>query len=354
MRRREAQPLGDLRRLQRRVVGGEPERLRRPRVRGRHHPRVGVQRPQPGGQRRGGGRRGEVGLGDQDQVGGRGLAARFLEAVERRVAGRRVDQRHHPVQDVAVDDQVVAHQRVQHRGGVGEAGGLDHQPAEGGSPAGRRVLGQPQQRQSHVAGDGAAQAARGHGEGALVRRLDQGGVDPDGAELVHDHRRVAEAGLGDQPVEQGGLAGAEEAGQHRHRDAVWRRSVAQGLVSPLELVREIRRRGRFVTPPRRRRRPAGAKPHGCSTRAELSKILYLNDNPRRVNEVETSVNRAIRRRVRPAGRGRRRGRRPGRAAARGRARGRGRARRRAGRASRCGSARPRSGSRPAAARTAAR
>jgi hypothetical protein len=40
-------------------------------------------------------------------------------------------------------------------------------------------------------------------------------VDADLAELVDDHRRVAEGRPAQQVVEQGRLAAAEEAGQHQ-------------------------------------------------------------------------------------------------------------------------------------------
>src|SRR5205814_10571685 len=43
-------------------------------------------------------------------------------------------------------------------------------------------------------------------------------IEPDVAELVDDDRRAAEHFILQQAIEQRGLPGAEEAGQHRERD----------------------------------------------------------------------------------------------------------------------------------------
>jgi hypothetical protein len=48
--------------------------------------------------------------------------------------------------------------------------------------------------------------------------LDQQMVDPDLAELVDDDGRLRERRILQQSVEQRGLAGAEEPGQHGERD----------------------------------------------------------------------------------------------------------------------------------------
>src|SRR5262245_56415880 len=47
-------------------------------------------------------------------------------------------------------------------------------------------------------------------------------VEADFAEFVDDHRGFGERGVAEQAVEQGGLAGAEEAGEHRQRNGFGR------------------------------------------------------------------------------------------------------------------------------------
>ena len=117
---------------------------------------------------------------------------------------------------------------------------------------------------------------------------------PDRAEFVDDHRRVAKPRIGEQPVEQRGLARAEKAGQHRDRDALGLRCVRHDASVP---------RGR-----------PGATPSPPTSRPAAQ--------------------------IRASARGRRRGRRRGRAAAPGTGRARARGRHPADRAFRCASAPP--------------
>ena len=74
-----------------------------------------------------------------------------------------------------------------------------------------------------VAAHGAADAAVVHFEHLLVDADDEVVVDADLAEFV-DHDGVFLAvRLGEDAVEQGGLAGPEVAGEHGNRDLVGRR-----------------------------------------------------------------------------------------------------------------------------------
>ena len=75
-----------------------------------------------------------------------------------------------------------------------------------------------------IAPYGAAQAAARQHDHAVVDLLDQKMIEADLAELVDQHGGVGERRIAQQRVEERGLAGAEEAGQHRQRH--WRRRAA--------------------------------------------------------------------------------------------------------------------------------
>ena len=106
--------------------------------------------------------------------------------------------------DVLVDEEGLRHRRR-----VGQAGGLDDDGVEL-ALAPHQALDDADQ----VAAHGAADAAVVHLEHFLVGADDQLVVDADLAELVDDHGVFLAVRLGQDAVEQGGLAGAEIAGQH--------------------------------------------------------------------------------------------------------------------------------------------
>ena len=66
-----------------------------------------------------------------------------------------------------------------------------------------------------IAANGAAQAAGSHFEYVVIGGFHQQVIEANFAELVDDDGHAGHGRIGQQPVEQGGLAGAEEAGQHR-------------------------------------------------------------------------------------------------------------------------------------------
>ncbi len=100
--------------------------------------------------------------------------------------------------------------------------------------------------------DGATDAAVVHLEHFLVGVDEQLRVDADLAELVDDHGIALAVVLGEDAVEERGLAGAEEAGEHGHRNAGRRgggRGAADGeavadIASFLQAIRGAGRRGR--------------------------------------------------------------------------------------------------------------
>ena len=106
--------------------------------------------------------------------------------------------------DVLVDEEGLRHRRR-----IGEAGGLDDDGVELAlAPH------QPLDDADQVAAHGAADAAVVHLEHFLVGADDQLVVDADLAEFVDDHGVFLAVRLGQDAVEQRGLAGAEIAGQH--------------------------------------------------------------------------------------------------------------------------------------------
>ena len=115
------------------------------------------------------------------------------------------------------------HGGVEHRRGIGEAGGLDDHPGEGGAAI-VEIAQQPLQRLDEVAAERAAQASGGQQHDIFVDLLDQQVIEADLAELVDDDRGVGERGIAQQAIEQRRLAGAEKAGQHGQRKRWARRS----------------------------------------------------------------------------------------------------------------------------------
>src|ERR1019366_5695330 len=107
----------------------------------------------------------------------------------------------------------IASSRVRAGRGVREAGGLDDDAVKLVAP-----LHQAVDDADQVAAHGAADAAVVHLEHLLVGVHDEVVVNAQFAELVDDDGIFAAVVLGQDAVEQRRLAGAEIAGQHRHRD----------------------------------------------------------------------------------------------------------------------------------------
>ena len=108
---------------------------------------------------------------------------------------------------------LVHEEGLRHRRGVGEAGGLDDDGVElAFAPH------EPVDDAHQVAAHGAADAAVVHLEHFLVGVDDELVVDADLAELVDDDGVFLAVRLGQDAVEQRGLAGAEIAGEHGDGD----------------------------------------------------------------------------------------------------------------------------------------
>ena len=132
--RRFRQPASQSRRPPRQIVEARADEVARGRV-GEQDLDARVQRAQTPAQRIGLGRRRDIGLGQDEAVGGDDLPARLLMLVERRHAVDRIDERDDAVQPEAHGEIGVVDQHVEDRCGVGEPGRLDDDTAEGSDAA---------------------------------------------------------------------------------------------------------------------------------------------------------------------------------------------------------------------------
>src|SRR5262249_52073926 len=157
----------------------------------------------------------EVGLVEQDDVGEGDLVLRFGGVLEAFAQPFGVRDGDHGVELGAPVDVAVGEDRLRDRRGVGEAGGLADDGVELALPAH-----QPVDDADEVAAHGAADAAVVHLEHLFVRTDDEVVVDADLAEFVDDDGVFLAVRLGQDAVEEDGLAGAEVAGRHCHGDLV--------------------------------------------------------------------------------------------------------------------------------------
>ncbi len=115
--------------------------------------------------------------------------------------------------DDGVEPRVLLHVGVDEkglrdRGGIGEAGGFDQNGVELALAAHQAL-----DDADEVAAHGAADAAVVHFENFFVGVHDEIVVDADFAEFIDDHREFLAVILGEDAVEQSGLARAEIAGE---------------------------------------------------------------------------------------------------------------------------------------------
>jgi hypothetical protein len=101
---------------------------------------------------------------------------------------------------------------------IGEPRGLNNNPVELAFLPHQAI-----ENANEIAAHSAANTAIVHFENFLVGPDHEIVIDADFAEFIDDHRIFLAMRLRQNPVEQGRLAGAEIAGQHRHRDFFRRR-----------------------------------------------------------------------------------------------------------------------------------
>jgi hypothetical protein len=158
-------------------------------------------------------RRHQVGLVDQDHVGESDLVLDLGRVLEPFLQPFGVGDRHHGVEFGLGADLLVHEEGLRHRRGVGEPGGLDDDGVELSFSSH-----EPVDDAHQVAAHGAADAAVVHLEHFLVGVDDELVVDADLAEFVDDDGEFLAVRLGQNAVEQRGLAGAEIAGEHGDGD----------------------------------------------------------------------------------------------------------------------------------------
>ena len=157
-------------------------------------------------------RRNEIGLVDQDHVGEGDLVLGLRRVLQPLAEPFGVGDGHHRVEPGLPPDILVDEEGLRHRRRIGEPGRLDDDRVELALAAH-----QPVEDANQVAPHGAADAAVVHFEHFLVGADDEVVVDADFAELVDDHGVFLAVRLGQNAIEQCGLAGAEIAGEHRDR-----------------------------------------------------------------------------------------------------------------------------------------
>ena len=135
------------------------------------------------------------------------------------IAGHGVDHGDHDVDVEFLAQRAVGGEGLQDRARIGEPAGLDHDAAEFGNLAALALGHQPAQRDLQVGTGVAADAAIAEQHGLVGARPQQRVVDADSAELVDHHGGAASFRRRQEALEQRGLAGAEEAGEHGDRDA---------------------------------------------------------------------------------------------------------------------------------------
>ncbi len=173
-------------------------------------------------------RRGEVGLGQQQPLRQRHLAPRLGPLRQLARAEQRIHGRHHPVEAQPARQHGMPQHRLQRGPGVYQAGGLDHQPAEGRQASAFAAREQPRHGADHVLREVAAEAAVRQHQRAIPALLDQMLVERHLAELVHRDHRAGHARVAQQRVEQRRLAAAEEAAEQQHRQPVAGRGRGRG------------------------------------------------------------------------------------------------------------------------------
>ena len=150
----------------------------------------------------------EVRLVEHQDVCERDLLRAFVASAELLLDMGGIDERDDPVKRVLLAKLVVHEEGLGDRAGIGEPGGF-HQHIVELVAALVEIVEHPNQVSAHRAADAAVR----HLEDLLVSVDDEGLIDANFPKLVLDHGNAPSVLLGQDPVEQGRLARAEEAGE---------------------------------------------------------------------------------------------------------------------------------------------
>src|SRR5215207_5266606 len=113
----------------------------------------------------------------------------------------------------------VGGESLQDWSGIGETAGLDQHAGEMRNDAAVAVGNEAAQRDLQVRAGGAAEATVAEQHGLVGAVAQQGVVQADGAEFIHDHGGAVALRTLQKSAYQSGLSGAEESGDHDDGDA---------------------------------------------------------------------------------------------------------------------------------------
>ena len=180
---------------------------------------VRIERAQARGQALDASPLGEIGLRDHQPVGEDDLLARLRRPVQRVEPGGGVDHGDHHLGMKFSAQGAVGGEGLQDRAGIGEPAGFDQDALELRHVALRPLGHEIAQRVLQVGAGVAAEAAVAEQRHLVARAAHQRIVDADAAELVDDDGGAGAFRRRQEATHQRGLAGAEEAGDHGHRNA---------------------------------------------------------------------------------------------------------------------------------------
>jgi hypothetical protein len=162
----------------------------------------------------------DVGLADHDAIRHRHLLARLLVILKGRTAILRIDDGDDIAEPEMVADHRIVHKRGDDRCRIGKPRRLDDEAVELRHRSPFAAIVEIANGLAEIAPDGAAQTAALQDHHALVDPLKEMVIEADLAELVDEHRRIAEFRRGQQALEQSRLAAAQKAGDEvdgKHR-----------------------------------------------------------------------------------------------------------------------------------------
>ena len=180
----------------------------------------------------------QVDLADQQPVGGHHLGQGLAVAIELSRSGHGVHDGDDAVRPESLGDEEVFHQRVQQWHRVGQAGGLDQQPADRRDLAAQAAHEEILEGAGQFAAHGTAQATRVEQHHPLGLDLDQVVIDADLAEFVDQHHRATQPRLAQQVVQHRGLAGTEKAAEHADRNPAVRGTIGGHVVDRLWMAHD--------------------------------------------------------------------------------------------------------------------
>ena len=159
----------------------------------------------------------QIRLGEQNAVRDGNLLDRLEVVLELLLRVERVDDADDPVETKKGLHVLVLDQGLHHGHRVRDAGGLDDDPLERRDLARDAARDELLQRGAQVAAQRAAQTPVVQEDGLVDRRVHEQVIESHLAELVHDHRSVRRRRMMQESIEQGGLAAAQETGEHDDR-----------------------------------------------------------------------------------------------------------------------------------------